>query len=73
MCSGLLHGTLGFYKTISKTWVLPPSFFQYLNKKENQQNYVLTVLYKQCIKNDLALFIQDTIVSQIFRRKLISG
>lgn len=60
MCSGLLHGTLGFYKTISKTCVLPPSFFfQHLNEKENQLTYVLTVLYKQCIKNDLALFIQE--------------
>lgn len=50
MCSGLLHGTLGFYKTISKTCVLPPSFFfQHLNEKENQLNYVLAVLYKQCI------------------------
>lgn len=61
MCSGLLHGTLGFYKTISKTCVLPPSFFfQHLNEKENQLNYVLAVyINKQCIKNDLALFIQE--------------
>lgn len=34
-------------------------FFQHLNEKENQLNYVLAVLYKQCIKNDLALFIQE--------------
>lgn len=25
-------------------------FFQHLNEKENQLNYVLAVLYKQCIK-----------------------